>query len=153
MMMPVRRPPPAQQPGDGPLQPLLGDRVEPRGRFVEDDQAGIFKQQAGEGEQLRFARRHPRAARRQARVEALRHRRPANRAGPARRARRVIRSSLMAGSKKAMLSRRLALKSCTSCVTMPTRARRSSSPTSRRSHVAQPDGPGGRGRRGGTAGG
>ena len=51
-MMPVR---PVQQPVDGALEQLLGGRVQPRGSLVQDDQARILEEDAGQGEQLGLA--------------------------------------------------------------------------------------------------
>ena len=67
MMMPVR---PLQQLVHGALYQLLGGRVEARRRLVQDDQAGVFQEDAGEGEQLRLARREPATRRTQLGIEA-----------------------------------------------------------------------------------
>ena len=60
-----------QQPVHGPLDELLGGRVQPRRRFVQDHQSGIAQEDAGEGEQLRFACRQPAAAGSQHGVQPL----------------------------------------------------------------------------------
>ena len=58
-----------QQPVDGPLQELLGGRVEPRRSLVEHHQARIAQEDAGEGQQLRLPGRQTLAAALQHRVQ------------------------------------------------------------------------------------
>ena len=53
---------PVQQPIHRSFQQLFRSGVEPRRRFVEDDQARVAQEGAGKGEQLRLTRRETLAA-------------------------------------------------------------------------------------------
>src|SRR6266508_2013408 len=59
---------PLEQALDGALDCPLGGGVEPRRRLVEDDQAGVVQEHAGEGQQLGLASREPAAIGREPRV-------------------------------------------------------------------------------------
>jgi hypothetical protein len=52
---------PTQERLDGPIDPAFRRRVEARRRLIEDHQAGIFEEHAGEGEHLRLSGGEPAA--------------------------------------------------------------------------------------------
>ena len=80
--------PAGEQPVDGVLQQRLGVGVEPRRRLVEHDQPGVLQEHAGEGDELRLARRQTARQSARARCRARRAARPTTRRAPAPRTRR-----------------------------------------------------------------
>ena len=128
-----------QQLVDGALDQLLGGRVQARGGLIQDHQPGVAQEDAGKGQQLGLAGGEAAPAGFQLGIQAVGQRLPASPSSPSSSITSRMRLSGMLRSKKVMLSRTLAWKSCTSWVTSATRSRRACSCGSGQRDAAQAD--------------